>query len=180
MSGEEGHVYAYEPIPKLRDQIARSLTANEIHNVTIVDVALSDKDGEMKLHIRKGNIGGSSLVEGIDTEELPVRVTTFDRSHTGRVDFIKLDVEGYEYHVLTGAKDRIAQYRPVVIFEWSPIYYRHHAPGHTKAILAFFKELNYSLIDLEDGNKLIANIEDFVSMFDTGLRSQTNILARPL
>lgn len=178
--GEKGHVYAYEPIPYLRDQMARSLAINSIHNVTIHDVALSDKEGEMALFLREGNIGGSSFVSGVDTNELPVRVTTLDRQHTEKVDFMKIDVEGYEYHVLLGGKQLIETYRPTIIFEWSPIYYRIHDESHAKLILEFFKKREYRLIDIENNNKLITHLDEFINEFDDGLRSQTNILAIPL
>lgn len=177
---DSGQVYAYEPIPHLRDQMSRSLQINSIHNVTIHDVALSDKEGEMTLFIRKGNIGGSSFVSGIDTEELPVRVTTLDKEHTGKVDFMKIDVEGYEYHVLLGGQQLIENHRPKIIFEWSPIYYRIHDESHSKAILQFFKDRHYSLIDIENNNKLITHLDEFIGEFNDGLRSQTNILALPL
>lgn len=178
--GTSGHVFAYEPIPYLRDQMSRSLSINSIHNVTLRDVALSDSEGEMTLYLRKGNIGGSSLVEGIDTEELPVRVTTLDMQHMGKVTFMKIDVEGYEYHVLLGGKKIIETHRPTIIFEWSPIYYRIHNESHMRGILQFFKERNYTLLDIENRNKHITNIEEFISEFSDGLRSQTNILALPL
>lgn len=178
--GNEGSVVAYEPIPYLRDQMSRSIAINSIHNVTIHDVALSDKEGQMTLFLRKGNIGGSSLVEGMDTEELPVRVLHLDKNHMGKVDFMKIDVEGYEYHVLLGAVSVIEKYRPIIIFEWSPIYYRIHNPSHSKAILQFLKEREYKLIDIENNNKLITHLDEFISGFEDGLRSQTNILALPL
>lgn len=179
-TGNEGQVFSYEPIPYLRDQMSRSLAANSIHNVTIHDVALSDKEGEMTLYLRRGNIGGSSFVAGIDTDELPVRVTTLDKEHTGKVDFMKIDVEGYEYHVLLGGQELIEKYRPTIIFEWSPVYYRIHNESHAKLILQFFKDREYRLIDIENNNKLITHLDDFIGEFNDGLRSQTNILALPL
>lgn len=179
-AGSSGHVFAYEPIPYLRDQMSRSLLINSIHNVTLRDMALSDNEGEMTLYLRKENIGGSSLLSDINTKELPVQVTTLDTHHVGKVNFMKIDVEGYEYHVLLGGKKNIETYRPIIIFEWSPIYYRIHNESHMKGILQFFKERNYTLLDIENRNKRITNTEEFISEFQAGLRSQTNILALPL
>jgi FkbM family methyltransferase len=178
--GKHGHVHAYEPIPAMREQMQRSFDANNIHNITIHDVALSDSKGEMQLYLRKGNIGASSLVEGIDTSGITVRVIPLDMEYQGTVDFMKIDVEGYEYHVLMGGKALIEKHRPVIIFEWSPVYYRIHDESHAKNILQFFLDMNYTLTDTENNNKIISDIDMFVDGFNEGLRSQTNILALPL
>lgn len=177
---KNGHVHAYEPIPEIRQQLERTLTHNRITNVSIHQTALSDTDKESVLYLRTGNIGGSSLVSGKDTEELPVRLTTLDNENLGRVDFMKIDVEGYEYHVLKGADILIQKNRPIIVFEWSPVYYRIYNESHTKDILQFFTKHSYTLTDIEDQGKVITDLDSFIKGFDTGLRSQTNILATPL
>ncbi len=179
-SGTTGHVYAYEPIPHIRKQAEESVAQNTLTNVTFYSDALSDSASHLDLHVRKGNIGGSSLVATSTNDEyIKVNVRTLDSYYFTKVDFIKIDVEGYEYHVLLGAKDLIQKHRPVILFEYSPIYYRIHNVMHSLHILSFFREHNYNLIDLEDRKKPIISLEKFIREFDHGLRSQTNILAVP-
>lgn len=178
-TGKDGKVHAYEPIPFLREQLSRSLATNNISNVTLHDVALSDSEGDMKLHLRKGNIGGSSFVNGVDTEELDVQVRTFDNQHIGKVNFMKIDVEGFEYHVLSGMQKTIQEYHPKIIFEWSPVYYRIHDESHGKKILQMLTLYGYTLIDIENSDKKIEDLDAFIREFESGLRSQTNILALP-
>ncbi|MCZ4499607.1 MAG: methyltransferase FkbM family [Marmoricola sp.] len=53
-----------------------------------------------------------------------VRLTTLDQlvAETGlpRVDFIKLDVDGFEGRVLRGAEHVLDTWRPAIVFEISP------------------------------------------------------------
>lgn len=174
-----GKVFAFEPIPHIREQMKESLTLNEINNVEIISDALSNKEGELNLHLRDGNIGGSSLVDVGDSKTIKVNVKTLDSYNYRKVDFIKIDVEGFEYNVLLGGEKTIEKYQPVILFEYSPIYYRRYEPSHTKNILSFFEEHNYKLFDLEDKRKEITDISFYVKDFENGLRSQTNILATP-
>lgn len=176
--GENGVVFAFEPIPHIRKQMEESLALNNIKNVTIIPEALSNKDGEMNLCINQDNIGGSSLVNTGEGTKIIVKVRTLDSYNYDRVDFIKIDVEGFEYNVLLGAEETIKKSHPTILFEYSPLYYEKFDPSHAKKILTFFKEFNYTLIDLEDGKKEITDIEEFVKEFGENLRSQTNILAK--
>lgn len=177
-TGVTGKVFAYEPIPYIREQMKESLKLNNISNVTIIPDALSNKEGELRLSINKDNVAGSSFVNTLTKDTIPVKMLTLDSYDYPQVNFIKIDVEGFEYNVLLGAKSTIKKHHPTILFEFSPLYYLKFNQTHTKKILTFFKELDYTLIDLEDGKKEIGDIDVFVEQFGAGLRSQTNILAR--
>jgi FkbM family methyltransferase len=77
-----------------------------------------------------------------------------------RVDFIKLDVDGYEFDVLQGAKNLIKLYLPVFLFEYAP--YVHQENGNNpKDILNFFKDYNYKIFyanNLKEINNFNINI----------------------
>lgn len=177
--GSDGHVFAYEPIDKIRDQLNKSLIENKINNVTILKEALSNEETYMDLFLRDGNIGGSSFVDVGDKNKIKVNVKTLDSYNYEKVNFIKIDVEGFELNVLKGGENTLEKTKPKIIFEYSPIYYKRHNPSDTTEILNFLKNKNYILYDLEDKRKVINNINSFVEEFSDGLRSQTNILALP-
>lgn len=174
---EGGIVYAFEPIPFIRTQMEESIVLNNIKNIQIFSEGLSDAEGELNLNINEHNVGASSLVNPGDGVSLPVQLKTLDSYDFKNIDFIKIDVEGFEYNVLKGAESTIAQCHPKILLEYSPVYYQKHSPSDSKNILEFLKKYNYTLIDLEDNKKEIVTIESFVHEFDAGLRSQTNILA---
>lgn len=177
--GQKGKVYAYEPIPHIRKQMEESLALNHIHNVTVLGDALSFEDGIMTLSINESNIAGSSFINTGGTKQLKVTVKKLDSYNYTNVAFIKIDVEGFEYAVLKGAERLFTDNRPVTLFEYSPVYYRKNSPSDCKDILTFFKDKNYTLIDLDDGRKTILDLDAFVKEFSEGLRSQTNVLALP-
>lgn len=175
--GKSGRVYAYEPIPKIKDQLDKSISLNEIKNVETILIALSNTEEDLELNICNESIASSSIVNKMSTgEKITIKTKTLDSYNYPKVDFMKIDVEGFEYNVLLGAEKTIATNLPKIVIEYSPIYYRVNNPSHSKDILSFFKKYNYTILDLEDGRKEIKDLDNFVNEFNEGLRSQTNLL----
>lgn len=117
------HVYAYEPNPSMRQLLQRASG----ENVTVSDVALSDRSGEAEFAVPKmerayGNNAGSLEVDQLKTNHADlIRFTVptrrLDDENLKDVGFIKIDVEGHERQVLLGAQELIARDRPVLLME---------------------------------------------------------------
>ena len=77
-----------------------------------------------------------------------------------KIDFIKIDVDGYELDVLKSGKKSILKHRPFIYFEFAPYLYKEF--GYTpKTLISFIKnELNYKFYD-ENFQKVI-NINDVI------------------
>jgi FkbM family methyltransferase len=124
LAGDEGHVYAFEPQPENIACLRRNLRANNAGNCTVLAFALSDRAGQEALLLSKQS-GGSTISAGDKPPDfagtLMVRVATADDLvGAGEVrppDFVKLDVEGAEMHVLRGMRSVIGTYRPGILFE---------------------------------------------------------------
>ena len=181
--GETGRVIAFEPIPKLADQIEDSARENKLENLKVVVSALGEKNYETVIHINKYVIGSSSLLPtryGTDVEKVNIKVSKLDDMcgdlKINKIDFIKIDVEGYEWFVLDGAKETISKYKPKIVIEYSPEYYRQNDITHMDMIISFLRDNNYSVYDIENENKEILDDEDFKNSFGVNLRSQTNLL----
>ena len=108
-----GHVIAYEPDPlsfgRLEDFRAR-LPADVAQKITCVNAAIGAERGTLRF-TPTGTPGTMSDAGG----EMEVPCLTLDEALSGgRVDYIKVDVEGFEPQVLAGAEASIAQWRPSI------------------------------------------------------------------
>lgn len=125
MSGVADQVLAFEPFPEVSRQMEDRLRLNDVRNVRLIPVGLSDADQELPYFASTGaNSGiGSFLEHGTDqyqaTSTLPVRHgdTLFEQLTLPRMDLLKIDVEGFEPQVLRGLSERIARDHPIILTE---------------------------------------------------------------
>lgn len=82
-----------------------------------------------------GNTGGR-FIEGTGTVEMMM----IDQLNIDALDFLKLDVEGYEWHALKGAERTIEQFRPLVLIEDKMRFaHRTGVPPHAAADFLIYK-----------------------------------------
>jgi len=116
--GQEGEVYAFEPVPRYFHMLERNLSVNSLDNVKAFPLALTDHVGTVGLYDR-------DLSSGIVSEEgapkLEVSSTTIDdfteEQAVDRIDLIAMDCEGSELLVLRGAENTLRTNRPSVFCE---------------------------------------------------------------
>ena len=112
--GPEGRVVCFEPEPTNAAELRRNIAESGFTNVTVVEAAVGGERGSAKLLL--GLNGTLATGEG----EIEVPVVTVDAAMTSRVDLIKVDVEGFEGHVLRGAEGVIRADRPILFVEMHP------------------------------------------------------------
>lgn len=110
-------VIAFEPMPHLFECLARNVAKHE--NVAIVPRALSNTIGRITMQRVADNSGNCRVAEDDDVNEcVEVDVDQIDNlALPGGVDFIKIDVEGYEPSVLTGGRETIQRDKPLILIE---------------------------------------------------------------
>jgi FkbM family methyltransferase len=117
--GSGGVVVAFEPQPTLHKILCANLVLNSIPNVLTYAMALGDCEGECLIPVldysQSNNFGGIGMDMVEEGEAVPL--SKLDAFQLERVDFIKLDVEGFESKVLAGAIDTIARCRPIMYIE---------------------------------------------------------------
>ena len=97
-------VYAVEPDPMHFTALAKNKEFNHWDNVELFNIALADKDGEMKLSQNKSNQTCNSITNNYGDEGIPVKTmamdTFFKVNNIEHVDFMKFDPEGAEELIL--------------------------------------------------------------------------------
>jgi len=118
-------VHAFEPIPRIHALLQQNVQQNQLANVTLHPLALSDEEGEATIHmVKAGNVGASSFDQrGADTEAVTVQRRRGDallaELDVQQVDLVKIDVEAHEVFVLRGLLDTLRRDRPVITMEWN-------------------------------------------------------------
>ena len=140
--GPTGQVWAFECSLPALECLARN-TAH-LPQVQIVTAALDAHEHSVAVHQNWiseacNAIAAHEVDDGIPA--VPLDLFTFTR-----LDYVKLDLEGYELRALRGAMQTLTQHRPLVVVESGAQLERY---GHTHAeLMAFMGTLGY------DGERL--------------------------
>jgi FkbM family methyltransferase len=102
--GPEGKVFAFEPEPANFSLLQRNVNINGYENVTLVQKAVSDKNGVEELYLCSDSWGHSLCSFKRDEDLISVPVTSLDQffSDDIAIDFIKMDIEGAEGKAVQG------------------------------------------------------------------------------
>ncbi len=152
----EGRVYAFEAVHELvkafRERI-RSECPELTGVIQLHEIALSDHRG-IEEFLVAANPAYSGLRERLYPHEMPldrrkVLVDTLDHLVPySPVRFIKLDLEGGEFHALKGARGILERERPALVFEYdrfnTPRFYNYEHED----LLRFFSSMNYQILDI--------------------------------
>jgi FkbM family methyltransferase len=154
--GKDGEVHAFEPVPQAYNLLQRSISLNMVDNAYVNQIAVSDRDEEVEFHInsKDPSVSGIKMRKDKlnDSDILLTRVpcTTLDTycaKHARKIDLIKIDVEGAELKVLSGARHLLTQtadQSPVLVFELSAKNYETF--GYSVSdLVAFLDDCGYSL-----------------------------------
>lgn len=132
-------VVCFEPCDQFADILIKN--APKVH--TIHRCALGWREGFVKLDITPENTGSTHVERGA-VGLTPMR--PLDDFQLTDVDFIKIDVEGYELDVIKGAINTLKDNNPVVIVEQKDRYVIPEEGKHA-AVRFLMRELQYRVID---------------------------------
>lgn len=118
------NVFAFEPGPSTYRILLDNLAKAKVANVEPINLGLGAKQESLTLTFAMNNRSGGCVSNKIKpdkghvTEE--IQIDTLDRYFAEREikpDFLKIDVEGFEQHVIEGGRKVLEHNRPVVVLE---------------------------------------------------------------
>lgn len=121
---ENVSVLAFEPFGLNYKLLQENINLNYLNNITLINKAIGESDRVSKLYYdeHESNLGMVSefaspqyttqqLVEFISLDNYLLEYQLY------KIKYVKLDIEGGEYHALVGMKNTLSQYRPIVQIE---------------------------------------------------------------
>ncbi len=148
------NLVCFEPNPFCQNFLKKNI--NMVKS-KIYSYALGEKEETNKLFIHPSNSGASSLVNRIklesksdnkhvygefpkETQTINTIVKKLDTFKYRKIDFIKIDVQGFELSVLKGAYNTLKNNKPVLCIE--------EDDPKNSLIIPYLKDLNYELVDV--------------------------------
>jgi len=131
-------------------------------NASVIDLGLSDNPSIQKVRVKNAwtLVGEESAVVADDAAEFRERIVDVEfvclDSMVADVDFIKLDVDGFEGKVLTGASSVLIKSRPPVMMELSNLA-KLIGDEPTRAARILF-DMNYRCVSM-DGEFTVDSLE---------------------
>jgi FkbM family methyltransferase len=150
--GSSGRVVAFEPTPTVASRLRENILLNRFTNVTVVEAAVSGRDGHAQLSQSTEDPEANSLFGPAGEGMVKVATVSLDdellrRKITG-VDVIKIDAEGSELEVLKGARRLLTTERPAIVLELNPLALE--SGGTTPdEVLSQLKEYGYRWEEIE-------------------------------
>lgn len=120
----DGQVISFEPSPKNFEYLQENVKQNNLQNCQLNNMGIGDSNTSLSFH---ENTQGSAChivtknhMCNQSTPSITIPIVSLDRFlQNKKVDFIKIDVEGFEQDVLLGMDDTIKQFNPTIYMEFN-------------------------------------------------------------
>jgi FkbM family methyltransferase len=130
LAGKCSQVIAVEANPSTAATLRRHLAMNNIGNVTVIEMAAWDSMTGLVIDDPNGRTEGGGtrtldhgdgvFVQAMRIDETQQIVTLLE--DVGRLDLVKVDVEGADIHAIKGMAGLLKKYRPKLLIECHDIY----------------------------------------------------------
>jgi FkbM family methyltransferase len=159
--GDTGEVWAFEPSARELERLKHNLELNQAA-ARVFPIALADVPGTAELVIGDSEHSGQNTLGAFAYAVQTVRNETVEvrrlddliaESPLSRVDVLKIDIEGAEFRMLTGALSTLRRHRPMILFEMSEDSLRHQGSSRAQ-VLDLLRSESYLILAFEPNTGL--------------------------
>jgi FkbM family methyltransferase len=124
-----GKIYSFEPVPTNFKLLSKNVKINNYSNIKLIQKAVSDNNGNVKIFLDKTNLGNHSLTQhNVVTESNFIEVKTikldslfYNFKDIVKEDIlIKIDTQGAEGLVIAGAQNTLLKTNIKILMEFWP------------------------------------------------------------
>ncbi len=183
--GKEGQVFAFEPEPENLDYLHENIAGNHCTNVEVAPIALADKKGQIDFFVPEctrstSSMVASNLIYEKGANKISVATESLDEylsgKHAPQVDFIKIDVQGAESIVFSGAQKVLSQDHLSLMMEFWPFGMKE-AGTDIQEYLRMFERHGFSFYETRNTERLLEpiTVDELLNVRTFGKRDYINL-----
>ena len=154
----EGIIYGFEPVKSTFDKLQKNVSLNHFSNIYLNQLALSDKNETVFYQSKEGHSGGTMM-----TKESKVNSPNFIEAMTldnfvemnliEKIDFIKVDIEGFEMNFIKGALQTLKKHKPSIFIEvdHDKLIRQNSSP---EELLSILKSIGYKVLHVKTNEEI--------------------------
>jgi FkbM family methyltransferase len=156
--GKDGKVYSFEPSQKIFKTLNENIYSINTfdNNIQLINKWVGSKVETVELYMDTNNPGGTSICHNYGWSSESIDIITIDSLGLEKVDFIKMDIEWYEYEAFLWMKNLLQNNTNIkIIFEWSPQFYASisdNGKQYSINIFTYLTDLWFTLYEVSDKN----------------------------
>jgi len=176
--GENGQVFVFEPEPNSYKILKKNVEINGYNNVKLINKAVSNEPKKVKLYLDDSNLGGHSLANRNNKKSIEIDAIKLDEflGSKGKINFIKMDVEGAEIEAIKGMSDLLKKMDDLkMLIEFNPKMLK----GFGVTTEEYFNELTkhkFKIYDLDNKNERLIQIKSYHDLAKYKDNHYTNLL----
>ena len=154
--GSKGYIYSFEPYPDTVQNFKQNLSLNPSlsKKIQIENCALGSSPGKVNMHKDCATNSGANRIvyeqSSMVSEWIEVPVSTVDlfvkNNQLNKIDLIKIDVEGFEMHVLKGTYKTLMEFKPVLFIELDDNNLKKQGSSAVE-LYEFLKSMDYRIYE---------------------------------
>ena len=142
MSKKFKSVHSFEIVNDIRYCLEQNVKNFKLDNVTVYDCGLGEIEDTVALNYNPTSTFSTHVAYNEQGDSL---IKPLDRFNFQDVDFIKIDVEGFESFVIRGGLSTIEKYKPVILYERKIHATRYNNP--VNGVLEILESFGYEELD---------------------------------
>lgn len=179
--GEEGKVFAFEPEPDNFALLKKNVEINDYKNVILVQKAISNKTGRTKLYLCEEGPGDHRIYDWLDGRQSieieVIRLDDYFKDYDGKIDFIKMDIQGAEGEAIQGMPNLLDKNKTVkIITEFAPLWLKRSGIEPEEYLKLLLKH-DFKLYRInKEKIKPVVNLRKLLEIYTPESENSTNLL----
>lgn len=180
--GEKGRVYAFEPAPEIFALLEKNVKANGYKNVILSNKAVSDKAGKAMLYLCDYNNMAHTMSKtraGAKSVEIEtIKLDDYFKDHGGKIDLVKIDIEGAECAAVRGMEQTLRKNRSVkLVTEYYPRWLSSFGSSG-KEYLGLISSLGFGISDINEETEQVepSTADKVLKKYSPEKKTWTNLL----